>query len=213
MRPPADHQSLFDSEDDGEDGFDRGHDDPRTASARGFSDTLDEGLEGGSLAPERLASGTGQFDLRAQTLARPAAHVAASAETPVSRVMARKVLCVRPEMDVAEARARMLDRGVSGLPVVDHWGRAVGMISKTDLVEQEVTSERGARRVADVMTPMVFALPPDATIGQAAALMAYEGIHRLVILDRSGCVVGVVSALDVARWLGWAAGHPVGRDP
>ena len=161
----------------------------------------------------RFATGTGQFDLRS---GEPHDYgdepLVDAAAAPLTLIMARKVVCVRGDMDASEARSRMLERGLSGLPVVDNWGRAIGVVSKTDLVEHEVTGTRSGLRVADVMTPLVFSLPPNASIGQAAALMAYEGIHRVVVVDRSGYVVGVISALDIARWLGSRAGHPVGQE-
>ncbi|HEU5059476.1 MAG TPA: CBS domain-containing protein [Kofleriaceae bacterium] len=163
-------------------------------------------------APARLATGTGQFDLRGDPRELADEPLVDAAATPLSLVMARKVVCVRGDLDASEARARMLARGVNGLPVVDDWGRAIGVVSKSDLVEHEVTSRRCGRRVVDVMTPLVFSLREDASIGQAAALMAYEGIHRVVVVDRGGYVVGLVSSLDVARWLGSRAGHPVGQE-
>ncbi|HEY8142760.1 MAG TPA: CBS domain-containing protein [Kofleriaceae bacterium] len=164
-------------------------------------------------AMTRLATGTGQFDLRGEPheVAGDEPLVDAAA-APLSLVMARKVVCVRADLDVCEARARMLSRGVNGLPVVDNWGRAVGVISKSDLVEHEVTARACGRQVADIMTPLVFSLNDDASIGQAAALMAYEGVHRVIVVDRSGYVVGLVSSLDIARWLGSRAGHPVGQE-
>ena len=162
----------------------------------------------------RLATGTGQFDLRSgeprDIIGDEPLVDAASA--PLTLIMARRVVCVRGDMDSSQARARMLERGLSGLPVVDNWGRAIGVVSKTDLVEHEVIARPSGRQVADVMTPLVFSLPPEASIGRAAALMAYEGIHRVVVVDRSGYVVGLVSALDIARWLGTRSGHPVGQE-
>jgi CBS domain-containing protein len=159
----------------------------------------------------RLASGTGQFDLRAAEPHRDLdSPLAEAASEPVSRIMTRKVTCVRGDMSAAEARARMLSRGVSGLPVVDNWGRAIGVVSKTDLVEHEVTAS-SQKTVNEIMMPMVFALGQEMSIGQAAALMAYEGIHRVIVVDDGGYLVGVVSSLDLARWLGWHSGHPVGR--
>lgn len=190
------------SEDEGE--FDRELDDD---ARRRRSD----GTRFQSIA--RFATGTGQFDLRSgepRDILDQSLVDAASA--PLSLIMARKVVCIRGDVDASEARSRILSRGVSGMPVVDNWGRAIGMISRTDLVEHEVTSAPSGRHVIDVMMPLVFSLPPDATIGQAAALMAYEGIHRVVVVDRSGYVVGLVSALDIARWLGSRAGHPIGQE-
>ncbi|HUS68322.1 MAG TPA: CBS domain-containing protein [Kofleriaceae bacterium] len=168
----------------------------------------------------RFASGTGTFHLggerRAVTdtdLEPEPPRVEARGAAPVASLMARKVVCARPEMDASDARRRMLERGVSGLPVVDAWGRAIGVISKTDLVAHEVTADGGRVRVRDIMTPLVFALSPDASIARAAALMAYEGVHRIIIVDASGHLLGVVTSLDIARWVGESAGLPVGRTP
>ena len=161
----------------------------------------------------RLATGTGQFDLRSgEPHEAMEESLVDAASAPLTLIMAHKVCCVRGDLDASEARNRMLARGVSGLPVVDNWGRAMGVISKSDLVEHAVGPESTGRQVVDVMTPFVFSLPQDASIGQAAALMAYEGVHRVVVVDRSGYVVGLVSSLDIARWLGRRAGHPVGQE-
>ena len=165
-------------------------------------------VEGGGAFVDRFACGTGQFQVPSPRLA-----LRGSPDDPISSIMTRKVVCARPEMDASLLRARLIERGVSGAPVVDDWGRVLGVASKTDLVEHEVTSESGHKTVADIMMPMVFTLPPDAPIGQAAALMAYEGVHRVVVVDRKGCLVGLVSTLDIARWLGWCARYPVGHEP
>lgn len=157
---------------------------------------------------ERFAAGTGTYEVPRSRLT-----LRGSPDDPISDIMTRKVVCARPEMDASLLRARLIERGVSGAPVVDDWGRVLGVASKTDLIEHEVTSERGCKTVADIMMPVVFTLPADAPIGQAAALMAYEGVHRIVVVDEKGCVIGVVSSLDIARWLGWCARYPVGREP
>lgn len=167
-----------------------------------------EGSRRGGAFDDRFATGTGQFEMPPSRLA-----LRGSPDDPISRIMTRRVVCARPEMDASFLRTRLLERGISGAPVVDDWGRVVGVVSKSDLVEHEVTSERGAKTVADIMMPLAFSLRPNAPIGQAAALMAYECVHRIVVVDDRGCVVGLVSALDIARWLGWCARYAVGREP
>ena len=165
----------------------------------------------------RFASGTGTFHVSGERRATTESDTADPDPEPrigaasVAGIMSRKVVCARPEMSASEARRRMLERGVSGLPVVDTWGRVVGVVSKSDLVEREVTTDTGLLEVRDIMTPLVFALTPDASVARAAALMAYEGVHRVIIVDARGHLLGVVSTLDVARWLGQEAGLPVGR--
>lgn len=65
--------------------------------------------------------------------------------------------------------------------------------------------------VADIMTPIVFSLPEGATVPQAAALMAYEGVHRAPVVSVDDKVVGIVSSLDVLGWVGKAHGFAVPR--
>lgn len=167
--------------------------------------SVDESSGARGAFADRFAAGTGQFNVPRSRLTSPRG----TSEDPISSIMTRKVVCARPEMDASLLRARLLEHGVSGAPVVDDWGRVLGVASKTDLIENEVTSERGQKTVGDIMMPMAFTLPADASIGQAAALMAYEGVHRVVVVDTKGCVVGIVSTLDIAKWLGWCTRYSV----
>ncbi len=52
----------------------------------------------------------------------------------VGEAMTAPAVTVRPERPIAAAAALMLDRGVNRLPVVDHSGRLVGILTRADLV-------------------------------------------------------------------------------
>jgi CBS domain-containing protein len=123
--------------------------------------------------------------------------------TRVTAIMASSVLCVREDVDAGAVAEFLLEEHVSGLPVVDGTGRPIGVISKTDLLR-----DAGPRtQVAELMTPLVFFLPEEATVAQAAALMAYEQVHRLPVLSPDGKVVGLVTSLDVLGWMARAEGY------
>lgn len=68
-----------------------------------------------------------------------------------------------------------------------------------------------ATPVAEVTVPYVLSLHEEAPICVAAALMAYENVHRLPIVSTRGDVVGVVSTLDVVRWLAESTGMGAGE--
>jgi len=55
----------------------------------------------------------------------------------------------------------------------------------------------------------VFALRPSAAIEKAAALMAYEGVGYIAVTGVGGELLGLVSALDVARHFAIEAGYLV----
>jgi CBS domain-containing protein len=126
--------------------------------------------------------------------------------TPVSRIMSLNVQCVTEDVSLHALASCLLDGGYSGAPVVDGEGRPVGVVSKTDLLRQGVTTEG---RVRDIMTPMSFTLHEDQPVSKASALMAYEGIHRLPVVDAAGKVVGLLSSLDILHWLACKTGNSV----
>lgn len=156
--------------------------------------------------------------------------------TPVSEVMTRSVVKVDPELDVEALTGIFLERGISGAPVVDKQGRPIGIVSKTDVLRDQFSRagsveldklqlHRGGVEapldpglhvqpepgpvVRDVMTPLAFALPENASIARASALMALEGVHRVIVVNDAGGVSGILSALDVLRWLARHEGYVV----
>lgn len=64
--------------------------------------------------------------------------------------------------------------------------------------------------VADMMVPFVLRLPESATIDEAAATMASEGVSRVLVVSPSGAVTGILSAIDVLRWVAWRDGYGAG---
>jgi CBS domain-containing protein len=135
----------------------------------------------------------------------------AADRTPLCEVMTVDVLCVRPGVSIEVVAELLTERGITGVPVVDEAGRAIGVISKTDLVLAR--HDRLGEVAADIMMPIAFTLPENATLSHAAALMAYEGIHRLPVVAADGSVVGIVSAMDVVRWLARSDGYLVPGKP
>jgi CBS domain-containing protein len=128
--------------------------------------------------------------------------------TPLSAVMSSHITCVNEELPAEELVTLLVGRGFSGVPVVDSTGKPVGVVSKSDLIEDT----RGLL-VRDLMMPIAFTLPENATLSQAAALMAYENIHRVPVVAADGAVIGIISALDIARWVAEQDGYAVGRTP
>ncbi len=165
----------------------------------------------------------------------PELSVDAGRGAPVAEIMSKVTLCVRPEGSISEVEELMLERRLGAVPVVDHEGRAVGIVSKTDLLRLKHEHDKRTRAVPlkedinpgwtfekqpaagpidenklvvrSIMSPVVLTLNESSTIGQAAALMAFEQIHHLPIVSNEGRVVGILSSLDVLRWLGRQCGY------
>jgi len=101
----------------------------------------------------------------------------------------------------------LLAKGFSGAPVVDDRGVPIGIISKSDLVRDQFLLGGGNKRVSEVMMPAAFTLPETASIYEAAALMAERHVHRVPVVAEDGRVVGIVSSLDVLRFVAGENGY------
>lgn len=138
-------------------------------------------------------------------------------KTPIRDIMTNLVVTVSPELSLESLTDLFVDRGISGAPVIDDDRKAIGVVTKTDILralQENEGFEEGNANVAeltvhDVMTPISMSLPEHATIGRAAALMSYEGIHRLPVLDNHERVIGLLSSVDVLRWIAKTDGYRV----
>ncbi len=130
-------------------------------------------------------------------------------------LMTAEVVTVHPDTPLKEAARRMVRSRVSGLPVTDEDGTLVGIISEGDFLHREVARERPRRHglldallggqhslaeaelVGEAMTEMVVTIAPDATLAEAARVMANHDVKRLPVVDTEGQVLGVLSRADI----------------
>jgi CBS domain-containing protein len=143
---------------------------------------------------------------------------------PVRDVMNRGVLTFPIDGTVSELATFLMDKEISGVPVVDREGKLVGVVSVTDIVEQRTrehdvslegergwqqTSAKDLRRlrsesdgvlVRDIMTPTVYTVPDDTPVAEVARTMIAGRIHRLFVTQH-GHIVGIVTTMDLLRLL------------
>lgn len=117
----------------------------------------------------------------------------------VREVMQSDVISLSRDQSLAEAMALLSANDISGAPICDGSGRVLGVLSTTDLLER--TSQGLTGSVEEAMMPMVFSIGPDQTMDHAIAMMAFEGIHRLIVLDDEKRLVGILTAMDILRQL------------
>lgn len=131
-------------------------------------------------------------------------------------LMTRDVISIGPEASLKEAARRMIEAGVSGLPVTEGDGHLVGIVSEADFVAAEADRRREQRAgllrflfrdaemptrervVRDVMSTNLFTLGPDADHVEAARVMQRERIKRIPVVE-DGNLVGLVSRSDIIR--------------
>lgn len=124
----------------------------------------------------------------------------------VGEWMHRGVITCRPETPVEEVAAAMETNDISALVVVRDSGDAIGVISRTDLVNarfiQPYMKHWRGLNAEHLMTKPVISVAADTTINEAVQLLNEKRIHRLVVIEKaSGHVrpVGILSVTDLAR--------------
>ena len=139
-------------------------------------------------------------------------------------VMTREVCTVHEETDLKELAALFVEHNYKTLPVVDGAGRLVGVVSQTDLIEQDKplhiptvislfdwviylespkafsdeVRKVSARKVGEICAREVITCAPATPIDEIASLMVEHKVHLLPVVDGE-LLVGVVARLDIIR--------------
>jgi signal transduction histidine kinase/CheY-like chemotaxis protein len=153
---------------------------------------------------QRIPSGEHTHDLEV-----PGDGASASMRVPVSAVMTPSALCVPEHLSLTTLEEILLDRDLSGLPVVDEQGKLVGFVEMTDIVREvhhrgDTDEVPGTRTVAQVMSPIALELPASCPIAKAVHLMATQQAHRIPVVSGDGALLGIVTAGDIVRYLAGA---------
>jgi len=146
-------------------------------------------------------------------------------------LMMTNPMSIRANATVRETIEMLTEHGFSAAPVIDKAGRAVGVVSRADILvhdrekgknagsasyyeQADLTTRAGERLgvgfhiqamestlVRDIMTPAVFSVRPDTPAAKVVEQMVALKVHRLYVVEPDGTLVGVISAQDVLRHL------------
>jgi CBS domain-containing protein len=122
----------------------------------------------------------------------------------VADLMSTELRTISAEATVAEAVTALSASGVSALPVLDRFGRSVGVLSTREILKAESGrhSPRARDRLFDetlvleIMAPWPVTIGPDADVRDAARTMLYLEAQRLFV-EENGGLVGVISQTDI----------------
>ena len=145
----------------------------------------------------------------------------------VSEIMTTEVFTVSPETSLESAIQILVDKKISGLPVIDTQGDLVGVISETDLTWQatgvdtpphiifldsviylqnpakhnkEVHKALG-QTVEEAMSDRPITVKESQLVREAARIMHEKKVRRLPVVDDQSQLVGIITQGDVIRMM------------
>jgi CBS domain-containing protein len=137
------------------------------------------------------------------------------------QIMTRQVITIVADAPVVDAANIMLDKHISGLPVVDQAGKLVGIVSQGDFIRRaeigtqrkrgrwlkffvgpgraasDFVHERG-RKVGEIMTSDPCTVTEDATLEDIVELMERNNVKRLPVM-RGDRLVGIVTRTNLLQ--------------
>lgn len=121
--------------------------------------------------------------------------------TTVRDIMHTSIISVAPNALIEHALDLMIEYKISGLPVVDHDKKLVGVISEFDALElmcDESHEYWPVEPVAGLMTTRVETVSPDLLVTDLAHLFQDGSVRRFPVIEQ-GRLVGIVSRRDVVK--------------
>ncbi|MGE0491617.1 MAG: CBS domain-containing protein [Vulcanimicrobiota bacterium] len=141
-----------------------------------------------------------------------------------AEIMNQPPITIQQDAELMDIAQKMADHGVSGLVVVDDEGRAVGVVSDSDLLHKvahthlpphvqllggvfflemphrfrQLMSKLKGFRARDLMNAPALSVAPEATAREIADVMQEKGVRRVVVLAEEK-PIGVVTRRDIVR--------------
>ena len=138
-------------------------------------------------------------------------------------IMVKDVVTAGPEATVREVASLMLERRISGVPVVNDARHVLGVVSEGDLIRRpEIETDQvkagwlrlflsdeerardfvksHGRKAREVMTQPAISVAADAPLAEVVRLMERHRVKRLPVVEH-GKLVGLVTRADLLRAL------------
>jgi len=142
----------------------------------------------------------------------------------VADIMTKDVITVRTETTIRELAELFTRHRISSAPVVDASGALIGVVTETDLIEQDkslhiptvislfdwviyLESEKKFEKelkkmtgqtVGDIYSEKVDTVAPSTPISEVADLMSSKKVHAIPVTEGKR-VVGIVARIDLIR--------------
>jgi CBS domain-containing protein len=136
-----------------------------------------------------------------------------------AQVMTTPATIIAADVPAWEAADRLATTGLRALPVVDAQGRYAGMLRRSDVLRSisdtlvgspmeqgTATAIARAGRIDEIMQTEVPTVRPTASLPEVLDVILVSPIHRVLVTDDTGRLLGIIGDADLVQRL-----HPEAR--
>ena len=139
-------------------------------------------------------------------------------------IMTTEVITVRRDTTVRDLATLFAERRISSVPVVDEAGDLIGIVSESDLIEQDKNlhiptvvsifdwviylesdkrfekelQKMTGQTVGDIYSEEVLSVGPEAPVSEVADIMTRERVQAVPVVEGRR-VVGIIGRIDMVR--------------
>ncbi|MFH1655752.1 MAG: CBS domain-containing protein [Candidatus Omnitrophota bacterium] len=140
----------------------------------------------------------------------------------VETIMVKEVITLKQEMNVQDAMQKLMERKISGLPVVDDNNKVVGMFTEKSILMEILPSyvEKVGHfvyevdpkklidkveklhqiKVKEIMRKEVITVKKDTSLTEVAKIMLVQKIRRIPVVDDDNSLIGLIARQDVLKF-------------
>jgi CBS domain-containing protein len=119
----------------------------------------------------------------------------------ISDYMTTDLITLNPEMEINHAMNILLEKHISGAPVIDANGKLIGILSKKDCLKAALDASYyrdWGKTVADHMSKDIETLNSGIGIVEAASIFLESRFRRFPVMENNQ-LIGQISRADVLR--------------
>lgn len=105
------------------------------------------------------------------------------------------LITLEAEIDVKTAAKILSEKGIEGAPVIQN-GIIVGIITLSDIT-RAIASDLEAEKISEIMSSDIITVEEDVMISDAIEIMNKRNIGRLIVMEKDGTPVGIVTRTDL----------------
>jgi CBS domain-containing protein len=141
-------------------------------------------------------------------------------------IMSQNVITIGKDTTIEEIAHLLIEKNISGVPVVNGENKVIGMVTQKDLLYKDVEphfppvvemlggliflggvkhyneelKKLVATKAEDIMTEKVVSIDEEAEVERAAELMVEKDINRIPVL-KDGNLVGIIGRSDMVKYI------------